>query len=313
MTEEAGAAEAQPTIENLALLSQPLAGPWPRFWARLFDISVLGLALASLLHLIGPSIFGDDFLMDPSYDPLVTLALLPFVLLLDALIQFVCGNTLGKMIAGIRIETTTLKRPRLGQLIQRNLLLWLKGLGLGIPIVSLFAMMACYMTVRSGRLTSWDAGNDVRVFNKSSNIYRTLLIFGAVLAFTAGLIALNLIGSQALANKIAADEIAKANEELPRQIDGQTRMDSIEMVAGLVIYSYTLADPSGAPSLTPLQISDLKSDRGKSLITQNYCRPDLTGPQTSPTYSARYRYRTVDGQVVLDLTLTPQACAGTTP
>ena len=126
-------------------------------------------------------------------------------------------------------------------------------------------------------------------------------------------LALNLIGSQALANKIAADEIAKANEDLPRQIDGQTRIDSIEMVAGLVIYNYTLADPSGAPSLTPLQINDLKSDRGKSLITQNYCRPDLTGPQTSPTYSARYRYRTVDGQVVLDFTLTPQACAGTTP
>jgi hypothetical protein len=263
--------------------------------------------LAALLHGIGPFTFGDQFLMNPSYYPLVTLALLPITFLLDALIQALFGNSLGKLIAGIRVETTNLGRPQLRQHAKRNLLVWLKGIGLGIPIISLFAMMACYMTVRSGRLTSWDSSNNVRVFSRGANIYRTLMAFGAFFALSGCVVALGVMVA-GLAPQHSAAEIAKANEGLPLQIDSRTRMDKIEVVGRVVTYNYTLVDAQGAPSLTPMQIRDMRAGL-PGFVLPTYCRGDKDSPPALPTYPVRYLYRTFDGQVAVDFSFRPEDCA----
>jgi hypothetical protein len=163
------------------------------------------------------------------------------------------------------------------------------------------------MTVRSGRLASWDAGNDVRVFSKSSNIYRTLLVSGLVLAMYAGLVALTVIASQTLSTGNAV--LAEANENLPRQVDDGTRMDKIEADGGWIIYNFTLVDPDGASSVTPAQTLQMQSEGFRQFVVAGYCQSD------SPLRSTpvRYRYRTLEGKTVLDLPVTPKACATNAP
>jgi uncharacterized RDD family membrane protein YckC len=312
MSEADDTVAIQPTSKDLGLLSRPLARPWPRYWARLFDLTWLSIALGLIVYWIIPDIFGEHAVVDPSYDKFLSLALFPVVLLLGALVQFIFGNTPGKLMAGIRVETTRSGRLSLGQSIKRSLSVWVKGLGLGLPIVVLFAMIACYMTVKAGRLTSWDAKNDTRVFDRHSNIYRTLLTFAVTLALAGGLAALNIMSVQGTAVRHSPAEIAKANEGLPRQIDDVTRMDRIEVVDGVVTYSYTLVNSQGAPSLSPMQVRNMKAG-APGLVLPIYCRGSTDSPQPFPTYPVRYLYRTFEGKVAVDFTFRPEDCTSSAP
>lgn len=313
MPETADAVDASLTTENQTLISRPLAGPWPRYWARTFDIILLSFIAGIGVYWVLPAVFGWQAILDPAYDTLIALALFPVVMVLDAVIQAAFGNTLGKLIAGIRVETTQGNRPSLSQSVQRNLRVWIKGFAFGIPLVSLFSLMACYTTVKHGGLTSWDEHSSTRVFNKNSNIYRTLLAFGAVLVMAAGIAALNVMSSQAMDGQTSDAEVAKLAESLPRQVDAVTRWDSIEMIGGVVTSTYSLVDEHGAPSLTPMQLRQLMSGLARRVAIGNYCHPDTAGPQTPPSYSVHYRYRTFDGQVAAEFTLNPEDCTRITP
>ena len=171
--------------------------------------------------------------------------------------------------------------------------------------------MAAYSAMKAGRLPSWDAHADTRVINKSSNIFRTLLTFGAAAAMVTAYFALYTMDAQMTADEIS--EIENANARLPLQVDEYTRFDSIELTDGAVTYSYTMVDARGAPSLGPLQLRRMRSEDFRRAVAGGYCQSSVVTSPTAITRKARYRYRTSDGAVVADFTFSPEVCANARP
>lgn len=87
-----------------AALSLPLAGPWRRFFARTIDLWLLSLTMGAVVGYIGSRMsmpFG-LWLMKPQSDILFSWMLLPFVLVAEAVIFGLAGNTIGKALLGVR-------------------------------------------------------------------------------------------------------------------------------------------------------------------------------------------------------------------
>ncbi len=169
------------------LASPPaLAGPWSRFFARVFDLwlatMILGLAVGVVIGIFHRTL--PTNLTDPIVISLVTILLLPPALVVDALIRRLFGNTPGKALLGLEVMDLRGRPPGTGEYLGRNLNLWLRGLALSIPLLSLIAMWAQYQRLSKGNATSYDALGRFQVIDHGSSSARKGLLaalFGLML------------------------------------------------------------------------------------------------------------------------------------
>lgn len=230
----------------------PLARPWPRYWAKSLDLILIGGALFGVLGLAGLVTAAD-----PRMDRLLGLLAIPVVLALEAIILALTGQTPGKALAGIRVIRAAGGKPALGTALLRALRLWLFGLALGLPLLSLGTLIYNFVKLRKGRLTSWDAREETRVIATASSLKRTIVTAIVALALMAGLIVLSLpdarevgasdvavVDSTAPAEQFAAT-LAELNRGLPRQIDETTRLDRVRLEGDIVYFDQVLVDAAG--------------------------------------------------------------------
>ena len=146
------------TPHDDALLSLPLASPWRRWCARLFDLwwecMLIGMVLGMVAGLFAPGLL--DMIDSPGGDKLLGLAMLPPALLLDAALMAYFGNTPGKALLGLRVGLVDGRPVSFVQLCWRNLGVWAAGLGLGLPLVNLFTMARQHRRLVSGQAASYD-------------------------------------------------------------------------------------------------------------------------------------------------------------
>lgn len=153
----------------------PLAGRWPRFLARLFDVwweslAVVALALVAVLAWVASGGTLPQWSLPPAAYGLMAL---PVAFLLDALVYGVFSNTPGKALLGLSVTDGKGERLRIGQYLDRNLRVWAAGWGLGIPIVSLFALLRQAQHVKNSGTASYDEAKDYRVHRTAAGIART--------------------------------------------------------------------------------------------------------------------------------------------
>lgn len=137
--------------QRQALLSHPLAGPWRRFFARTIDIWLLTMPVA----------FASGSLLAPTFSEnpyTFGLILLPFVMFFEAVISAVFGNSPGKALLAIRVTTIGGGRLSFNDYCRRGVQLYIFGIALGIPFVSLFPMIKQYQNLNAGRPAVYDHG-----------------------------------------------------------------------------------------------------------------------------------------------------------
>jgi uncharacterized RDD family membrane protein YckC len=142
------------------LIALPLAGPWRRFFARLVDLWIIALPTAFLVALALSSlspVFG-LWIQRPGSEYAFGWLLMPLVLLTEAGIFAIFGNTLGKALLGITVTTVGAQRPTAAQYFHRQLGVYWFGLGTGFPLVSLFTMARQYGRLKSGGHARYDEG-----------------------------------------------------------------------------------------------------------------------------------------------------------
>ena len=153
-----GAPEAAAPAPGPEVLAWPLASPWRRWFARLFDlwcgIMVVGFTGGLVLGQVAPAVLG--WLDTPGSGKLVGLLCLPFALLLDAGVMAAFGNTPGKALLGLRLRQTDGQPLTLRQLCWRNLGVWSAGLGLGLPLINLLTMARQHRRLKGGEQASYD-------------------------------------------------------------------------------------------------------------------------------------------------------------
>jgi hypothetical protein len=90
---------------------------------------------------------------------LLMLCALPFVMVLNAIIITIFGNSLGKKIFGIHVvNVRSHNRLSFQGNLARELRVWVQGMALGIPFLNFFTMIPAYKRVAGGRPTSYDEG-----------------------------------------------------------------------------------------------------------------------------------------------------------
>lgn len=136
--------------------------PWPRFFARSFDLSFFTLALFLVLVVIGAYLAPEATVKGMDYlevglgrkiliGMLSVAIALPFVALLVTY-----GQTPGKWLFGVHVRNLDGTRLGLGKAFHRELLVAVKGLGLGISLVQLFTMLVALSRLSQRGATSWD-------------------------------------------------------------------------------------------------------------------------------------------------------------
>lgn len=134
--------------------------PWIRFWARFIDYIVWGVIVGFILGLLeGAGAISNQTILDLT-NPLI------FGILIASTWAFVeppviaaFGTTIGKVFLRVKLSHQSneiLSKVDLGALYKRSLAVWLKGMGIGLPLVSMITQLVGYRNLNSHGETSWD-------------------------------------------------------------------------------------------------------------------------------------------------------------
>lgn len=242
---------AQPQIPSAIngepeILSFPLATPWPRAFARIFDIwwesILIGGAAGFLLGQYSSAYL--HWANQPNSDYLFGLVLLPFVLLFDAVVFRFTGNTPGKAMLGIRVASLRGTPLEFGQYLRRNLTLWWSGLALGIPLANLFTLWRQEKRLRNGQQTSYDEEIGSRVWSKPISWGRKLgfaVTFFLLFAVNAGLTTLSKEADREAAKVAVAKTYTWVNPvtQISATIAPQWKYSSVDNGDGQKIETFT--------------------------------------------------------------------------
>jgi uncharacterized RDD family membrane protein YckC len=134
--------------------------PWRRYFARMMDTTLNG-GLVFFVIGVGWAYFDavkyDRFLSTIGTNPLADAFLtVLFAIPPNALLMGLTGSSMGKWFFGIRVVGQDAHPIGFVAALSREFDVWLRGLGLGIPLFSLFTMFRGYQTLTNSGSATWD-------------------------------------------------------------------------------------------------------------------------------------------------------------
>lgn len=180
--------------EDLGWVALPVA-PWRRYGARLLDILAsggLGFFVLAFAFVIVAPISADNFfsMFEGRFGRLLDLFCTTIMgCLINGILMATAGTTIGKAIFGIRV--TKLDGSGLGFAgsFAREFKVWVFGLGFGIPILTLIAMIFGYNKLSSEGQSSWDKGRHLVMYRQAGGFQTMMNILGVAIII-AGRLAL---------------------------------------------------------------------------------------------------------------------------
>ena len=168
--------------------STTAVAPWRRFGARMFDTTIHGvvgiIVLAYAWYSFAP-ISADkffNFISSPAgtvFDPIITGIVAALV---GGFVIGSTGSSIGKAIFGVKVVHANLQAIGIGNGLKREIQVWFLGLGLGIPLVTLFTMISAYRKLRDNGTTTWDAGRNHVLYRPDGPFQSAMNVLGIVLA-----------------------------------------------------------------------------------------------------------------------------------
>jgi uncharacterized RDD family membrane protein YckC len=313
---QASVAEA-PAVAPAAM-PQP-ASPWRRYWARSLDISICVFVMAVLVGALSPTLLAQSTLGE-ARGWILLLALLPLSLALDTLIYWALGNSPGKAIAGIKVLKEDGRRPLSAPVhLRRNLGVYLFGLGLGLPLLSLITLIWSYGRAAAAEPSIWDRFARSRVYALSGGGRRTWLAAGVYLLGTLGLFAFGLHERQNDSRYTAAhtpaplleQELTQAangvNATAPRRVDYIVRVDGARAGPGaLFTYDYTVTNLR-VSLLSPARLQRFRWRLGGS-VRRAVCRESALEAILKAGATVRFHYRDRDGKELAVVSVSSADC-----
>lgn len=125
--------------------------PWVRYWARIFDIYLFVFTIGFLSHFIFP-----EALNNSANSFLFSVLIIFAWVFVESLLLSTIGTTPGKSFFRIRIIPREKPQLDFATAFSRSTKVWLRGLGLGIPLVSFITLIVAHQKLIRNRITSWD-------------------------------------------------------------------------------------------------------------------------------------------------------------
>lgn len=169
---------AAPSAQNLTDVNWdgytpdgPQCRPWVRYWARTLDFLIFSLLAGGLIGYFAP----EAVIMPEVMFELVLLLAYNFV---EPAMFALWGNTPIKAFFRIRVRNQQGLKLSYGEALRRNFHIWIRGNGMGIPLVSLFTLISSYSQLSNRGITPWDANGGFRVSHQKVEWWRWVLFFG---------------------------------------------------------------------------------------------------------------------------------------
>lgn len=135
--------------------------PWPRYFARMIDVLLLGtVAMAVLgIALLLATDIGEETVLGAT-EGVGGMLLSNMLVFLLAFLPIACllafAQTPGKWLFGIRVRNADGSRMRLWTSLKREAWVVVRGVGLGLPVVTLFTQVSSYTDLKEEGITAWD-------------------------------------------------------------------------------------------------------------------------------------------------------------
>ena len=173
------------------------AHPWRRYFARMLDTLTNGAIVifiaAVALAFIAPERM-KDFTSALDNKLLGTIAMCLAAMPLNALLIGLTGGSFGKWLFGVRVLTLDGRPIGFMQALSREGVVAVQGLGLGIPIVSLFTCVAAFNNLRKMAKTSWDAKAGFKAVHRPKGARLAIGMFFGLVAYVCVVLALAALG-----------------------------------------------------------------------------------------------------------------------
>ncbi len=163
--------------------SGPQVRPWVRCAARFIDsILLFGSFASAVLFFIDPSLLplhdleraadAKPGIMDYLLAPLILFA---YVFVESAMLA-AWGTTPGKAFLKVRLRNRDGSRLNYGSGLNRAWEVWIRGMGLGIPIVTWFTQLMAFSRLNSRGITSWDEAGGYTVSHQIIGPVRSMVL-----------------------------------------------------------------------------------------------------------------------------------------
>lgn len=159
--------------------------PWVRYWARTFDFLLFGMFAGIVLELVYPKALDLP-------GTALGIVLMPAFIFVEAAMFAVAGTTPFKALLNVRVRNHEGRKLSYAEALRRSFSVWLRGLGMGIPVVTLVTNITAYKRLSDSGVTSWDSDGGFTVSHRKIGVWRLLVL----LACFGGFIALLVIGEE---------------------------------------------------------------------------------------------------------------------
>ncbi|MCZ8520173.1 MULTISPECIES: RDD family protein [Paenibacillus] len=149
----------------------PTVRPWMRYWARSLDMLLWVMALDALLAYV-PVAF-----LPPASSLLLSVLFGLLWLPVEILLLALWGTTPGKLLFGVKVRRTDGGKAALPQAARRSVKLLWRGLGLGLPLISMFTMLNAHHELHKHGQASWDRDSGLLVHYRPTNWAEQILVW----------------------------------------------------------------------------------------------------------------------------------------
>ncbi|MFQ5480289.1 MAG: RDD family protein [Thermodesulfobacteriota bacterium] len=157
--------------------------PWRRFFARTIDLFFISIIFIVTFLTIGSLLFPRtvSVLIEALGNPLIS-GVVVYVLWVpvEAFFIYRRGATPGKWLFGISVLDASGQTLTYPDALQRTFLVWIKGDGLGIPIVALITRIFAYKRLMRTGTTLWDTAMGSVVTHSEFSMLRKIACTAAV-------------------------------------------------------------------------------------------------------------------------------------
>ena len=171
--------------------------PWRRLFARTVDICTAGLVLFMLLIFAFSATMPEQAagFAKAIENPIIASVVLYLIWLpAEALLLSLFGTTPAKWLFGIQVAHPGGNLLSLAAALNRSFLVFVQGVGFGIPFVALFTQLFAYRRLTKTGTTLWDTSTTSVVLHKKWGVFRALACTAAVFSVLILMSALNAAG-----------------------------------------------------------------------------------------------------------------------
>lgn len=154
--------------------------PWNRYWARTIDIIIFGFVVGIIL-IPFPNLLGDS-------EYLSGMIILLAYVFVESTLLIMFGTTLGKWLLRIKIRKADNSDINFLEALKRSFLVYLAGLGMGIPILSFLTLISSYNQLKKDKITAWDRKGKFTITHGKIGVVRSIIVFIIIAGFVVLLV-----------------------------------------------------------------------------------------------------------------------------